>query len=204
MHPLHAMPMSMSMPMPMSSRFPHLVQFLAACTRPGHLCIVSEFMKGGSLYELIHGERRTDVPKLMRIAEEVSRDGVRMPPLDPHSLLMFHDVDWCWLESMECAVRCPSTVVHCVRLHSVCITCIRTPSCIVTSPVATSCLIACSLPRSVAGISHVHHRSPWHTGACHVLSCHAHAFIHQIGDFGLSRPLDTAISGHGGKFNTHS
>lgn len=35
-------------------RFPHLVQFLGACTQPEHLCIVSEYLEGGNLYDLLH------------------------------------------------------------------------------------------------------------------------------------------------------
>ena len=35
-------------------RFPHLLQFLGACTDPEHLIIITEFMAQGSLFELLH------------------------------------------------------------------------------------------------------------------------------------------------------
>ena len=62
-------------------RHPHLVQFLAASTTKGNLCIVTEWMQGGSLYSFIHeGTRvggvrysRSDLDMLLRIASEVAR-----------------------------------------------------------------------------------------------------------------------------------
>jgi serine/threonine protein kinase len=62
-------------------RHPHLVQFLAACTTKGHLCILTEWLSGGSLYSFLHeGKRvngvryrRSDFLVLLRIASEVAR-----------------------------------------------------------------------------------------------------------------------------------
>lgn len=62
-------------------RHPHLVQFLAACAEPRHLCIITEWMSGGSLYSFLHersvvgGVRysRTDYATLLRIASEIAK-----------------------------------------------------------------------------------------------------------------------------------
>lgn len=46
-------------------RHPHLLQFLGACTDPPRLCIVAEYMGGGSLFDLLHTYR---VPLPFRLA----------------------------------------------------------------------------------------------------------------------------------------
>jgi len=35
-------------------RHPNVVLFMGACTQPPHLCIVTEFLEGGSVYSLLH------------------------------------------------------------------------------------------------------------------------------------------------------
>lgn len=41
-------------------RHKHVVQFIGACTRRPNLCIVFEFMSGGSLYDWIRKVRRVE------------------------------------------------------------------------------------------------------------------------------------------------
>ena len=54
-------------------RFPHLVQFLGACTHPEHLCIVTEYMAGGSLYHYLHRLRLPlEVGDAWRIARQIA------------------------------------------------------------------------------------------------------------------------------------
>ncbi|KAJ3685762.1 hypothetical protein LUZ61_014926 [Rhynchospora tenuis] len=54
-------------------RHKNVVQFIGACTRP-KLCIVTEFMSGGSLYDYLHKENDfLKVPALLRVAIDVSK-----------------------------------------------------------------------------------------------------------------------------------
>mmetsp|Transcript_8457 Transcript_8457/g.13830 ORF Transcript_8457/g.13830 Transcript_8457/m.13830 type:complete len:245 (-) Transcript_8457:1967-2701(-) len=56
-------------------RHPNVVLFMAACTRPPDLCIVSEFLGNGSIYDLIHtksGNKPLDYRKLLQYALDVS------------------------------------------------------------------------------------------------------------------------------------
>lgn len=63
-------------------RHPHLVQFLGACTTPGRLCILTEWLPGGSLSAWLHDRTRVSssglhysraaTDTLLRIAAEVA------------------------------------------------------------------------------------------------------------------------------------
>ncbi|KZV39347.1 hypothetical protein F511_17539 [Dorcoceras hygrometricum] len=55
-------------------RHKNVVQFLGACTRPPNLCIVTEYMSGGSVYDYLHKQKGTfKFPSLLKVAIEVSR-----------------------------------------------------------------------------------------------------------------------------------
>lgn len=55
-------------------RHKNVVQFIGACTRPPNLCIVTEFMAGGSVYDFLHNKGgRIDVPAILKIATHVSK-----------------------------------------------------------------------------------------------------------------------------------
>ncbi|KAK9075065.1 hypothetical protein SSX86_003384 [Deinandra increscens subsp. villosa] len=55
-------------------RHKNVVQFIGASTRPPNLCIVTEFMSGGSLYDFLHNQSsHVDVPTLLRIAIHISK-----------------------------------------------------------------------------------------------------------------------------------
>ncbi|KAJ9546048.1 hypothetical protein OSB04_025755 [Centaurea solstitialis] len=55
-------------------RHKNIVQFIGACTRPPNLCIVTEFMAGGSVYDFLHKQRgQFDVPAILKIAIHVSK-----------------------------------------------------------------------------------------------------------------------------------
>jgi len=49
-------------------RFPHLVCYLGACVEP-RLCIVSEYLEGGTLYDLIHKRKLRDFDTLLRVGD---------------------------------------------------------------------------------------------------------------------------------------
>ncbi|XP_047976156.1 serine/threonine-protein kinase STY46-like isoform X2 [Salvia hispanica] len=55
-------------------RHKNVVQFIGSCTRPPLLCIVTEFMSGGSVYDALHKQK--GVPKLpatLKVAIDVTR-----------------------------------------------------------------------------------------------------------------------------------
>ncbi|PWA60471.1 serine-threonine/tyrosine-protein kinase catalytic domain-containing protein [Artemisia annua] len=55
-------------------RHKNVVQFIGACTRPPNLCIVTEFMAGGSVYDFLHNQRgHFDVPTILKIGIHVSK-----------------------------------------------------------------------------------------------------------------------------------
>ncbi|MCO5559251.1 hypothetical protein L7F22_012846 [Adiantum nelumboides] len=55
-------------------RHKNVVQFIGACTRPPNLCIVTEFMSGGSVYDYLHSQRGFfKFPVLLRVAIDVSK-----------------------------------------------------------------------------------------------------------------------------------
>ncbi|KAJ0570248.1 putative dual-specificity kinase TKL-Pl-4 family [Helianthus annuus] len=55
-------------------RHKNIVQFIGACTRPPKLCIVTEFMAGGSLYDFLHNQSgHFDVPTILKIASHISK-----------------------------------------------------------------------------------------------------------------------------------
>ncbi|XP_020517236.1 serine/threonine-protein kinase STY46 isoform X2 [Amborella trichopoda] len=55
-------------------RHRNVVQFIGACTRPPSLCIVTEFMSGGSVYDFLHKQRGVfKLPTLVKVAIDVSK-----------------------------------------------------------------------------------------------------------------------------------
>ncbi|KAF3335583.1 serine/threonine-protein kinase HT1 isoform X1 [Carex littledalei] len=55
-------------------RHKNVVQFIGACTKPPILCIVTEFMNGGSVFDLIHNYKGVfQLPAVVRIAIDVSK-----------------------------------------------------------------------------------------------------------------------------------
>lgn len=55
-------------------RHKNVVQFIGACTKPPSLCIVTEFMSGGSVYDYLHKQKGTfRLPSLLKVAIDVSK-----------------------------------------------------------------------------------------------------------------------------------
>ncbi|XP_021849666.1 serine/threonine-protein kinase STY46 [Spinacia oleracea] len=55
-------------------RHKNVVQFIGACTKPPSLCIVTEFMSGGSIYDYLHKHKGTfKLPSLLKVAIDVSK-----------------------------------------------------------------------------------------------------------------------------------
>nr|AFC37605.1 serine threonine protein kinase [Piper colubrinum] len=55
-------------------RHKNVVQFIGACTKPPSLCIVTEFMSGGSLYDVLHKKKGVfKLPTLLKVALDVSK-----------------------------------------------------------------------------------------------------------------------------------
>lgn len=55
-------------------RHKNVVQFIGACTKPPNLCIVTEFMSGGSVYDYLHKQRGSfKLPSLLKVAIDVSK-----------------------------------------------------------------------------------------------------------------------------------
>ncbi|KAK4284889.1 hypothetical protein QN277_001661 [Acacia crassicarpa] len=55
-------------------RHKNVVQFIGACTKPPHFCIVTEFMSGGSVYDFLHKQKGVfKFPSLLRVAIDVSK-----------------------------------------------------------------------------------------------------------------------------------
>ncbi|CAL9060672.1 unnamed protein product [Musa banksii] len=55
-------------------RHKNVVQFIGACTKPPSLCIVTEFMSGGSVYDFLHKQKGVfKLPALLRVAIDVSK-----------------------------------------------------------------------------------------------------------------------------------
>lgn len=52
----------------------NVVRFIGACTKQPHLCIITEYMPGGSLYEYLHKHHHTlTLPQLVQFAIDVCR-----------------------------------------------------------------------------------------------------------------------------------
>ncbi|XP_050267794.1 serine/threonine-protein kinase STY46-like isoform X7 [Quercus robur] len=52
----------------------NVVQFIGACTRPPSLCIVMEYMSGGSIHDFLHKQKNVFThPDLIRVAIDVSK-----------------------------------------------------------------------------------------------------------------------------------
>ncbi|XP_040381731.1 serine/threonine-protein kinase STY17-like isoform X2 [Oryza brachyantha] len=55
-------------------RHKNVVQFIGACTRPPILCIVTEFMRGGSIFDFLYNLGGTfQLPDVLRIASDVTK-----------------------------------------------------------------------------------------------------------------------------------
>ncbi|EPS74340.1 hypothetical protein M569_00412, partial [Genlisea aurea] len=55
-------------------RHKNIVRFICACTRPPLLCIVTEFMRGGSVYDFLHKQKGVfNLSTLLKIAADVSK-----------------------------------------------------------------------------------------------------------------------------------
>ncbi|KAL6959893.1 Serine/threonine-protein kinase sty17 [Sarracenia purpurea var. burkii] len=55
-------------------RHKNVVQFLGACTRPPNLCILTEFMSRGSIYDFLHKQRGVfKFPTLLKVALDISK-----------------------------------------------------------------------------------------------------------------------------------
>ncbi|XP_020535437.1 serine/threonine-protein kinase STY8 isoform X2 [Jatropha curcas] len=55
-------------------RHKNVVQFIGACTRPPSLCIVTEFMHGGSMFDFLHKQKQSfNFQSLLRVAIDVSK-----------------------------------------------------------------------------------------------------------------------------------
>ncbi|KAG0588603.1 hypothetical protein KC19_2G255600 [Ceratodon purpureus] len=55
-------------------RHKNIVQFIGACTKPPNLCIVTEYMFGGSVYDYLHQQKAVlKMPMLLRVAIDVSK-----------------------------------------------------------------------------------------------------------------------------------
>ncbi|KAG6671633.1 hypothetical protein I3843_16G014400 [Carya illinoinensis] len=52
----------------------NVVQFIGACTKPPNLCIITEYMPGGSLYDYLHKNHNIlELPQLLKFAIDVSK-----------------------------------------------------------------------------------------------------------------------------------
>lgn len=55
-------------------RHKHVVQFIGACTKPPLLCIVTEYMSGGSVYSFLHKKKGyLKLPAVLKVAIDVAR-----------------------------------------------------------------------------------------------------------------------------------
>lgn len=55
-------------------RHKNIVQFIGACTKAPNLCIVTEYMSGGSVYNYLHQQKAVlKMPMLLRVAIDVSK-----------------------------------------------------------------------------------------------------------------------------------
>ncbi|GLT75297.1 hypothetical protein SLA2020_470310 [Shorea laevis] len=55
-------------------RHKNVVQFIGACTKPPSLCIITEYMFGGSVYDYLHKHRGVfKLPSLLKVAIDVSK-----------------------------------------------------------------------------------------------------------------------------------
>jgi len=55
-------------------RHKNVVQLIGACTKPPRLCIITEYMSGGSVYDYLHKQKSVlKLPMLLRVAIDVSK-----------------------------------------------------------------------------------------------------------------------------------
>ncbi|KAK2665653.1 hypothetical protein Ddye_004227 [Dipteronia dyeriana] len=55
-------------------RHKNVVQFIGACTKPPSLCIITEFMSGGSVYDYLHKQKGVfKLPSVLKVAIDVSK-----------------------------------------------------------------------------------------------------------------------------------
>jgi serine/threonine protein kinase len=62
-------------------RHKNVVQFIGACTRQPNLCILVEFMSGGSVYDYMRGKGLFPVVKVVEIALQVAKGARRCDTL---------------------------------------------------------------------------------------------------------------------------
>lgn len=52
----------------------NVIQFIGACTKPPFMCIVTEFMPGGNLYDLLHNEQNVlELPRILKFSIDVCK-----------------------------------------------------------------------------------------------------------------------------------
>ncbi|XP_062086878.1 serine/threonine-protein kinase STY46-like [Humulus lupulus] len=55
-------------------RHKNVVQFIGACTKPPSMCIITEYMSGGSVYDYLHKKRGFfKLPTLLKVAADISK-----------------------------------------------------------------------------------------------------------------------------------
>ncbi|PON40307.1 Phosphorylase kinase, gamma catalytic subunit [Trema orientale] len=55
-------------------RHKNVVQFIGACTKPPSMCIITEYMAGGSVYDYLHKKRGFfKLPSLLKVATDISK-----------------------------------------------------------------------------------------------------------------------------------
>nr|GLL28399.1 serine/threonine-protein kinase STY46-like isoform X2 [Ipomoea trifida] len=55
-------------------RHKNVVQFIGACTKPQNLCIVTEYMSGGSVYDYLHKQKGSfKLPDLLKVGIDVAK-----------------------------------------------------------------------------------------------------------------------------------
>ncbi|XP_024032982.1 serine/threonine-protein kinase STY46 isoform X1 [Morus notabilis] len=55
-------------------RHKNVVQFIGACTKPPSMCIVTEFMSGGSVYDYLHKKKGFfKLPSLLKVSMDISK-----------------------------------------------------------------------------------------------------------------------------------
>lgn len=69
-------------------RHKHVVQFIGACTRQPNLCILVEYMSGGSVYDYMRRKGLFQVSKVAEIGYQVAKGA--LAPCRNRPLLISH------------------------------------------------------------------------------------------------------------------
>nr|XP_029145082.1 serine/threonine-protein kinase STY46 isoform X3 [Arachis hypogaea] len=92
-------------------RHKNVVQFIGACTKPPRLCIVTEFMSGGSVYDYLHKRKGSfKFPTLLKVAIDVAKG---MNYLHQHEII-HRDLKAANLLMDENGVRCFVQPAFCI------------------------------------------------------------------------------------------